>query len=380
MTFWLKYFIINLKNHLCKKTYERNLMKLIYPLNMTNEFVFNSSARDFTVEEIPLYEFSGEGEHLVLHVRKKEMTTWEMLDVISNHVGIRRRDMGYAGLKDKHAMTLQYVSVMAIHEEKLKAFSHEKIKILSMVRHSNKIRVGHLKGNRFNIRLKKVLGVQKDKLDSVLKWIKNNGVPNYFGNQRFGNDGDNWVDGKKLIEGTLKMRDRKTKEFLMGSYQSYLFNHWLSKRMEINLLLEKFTERETEQVMKLPKDSLKGTKAQENFFKILEGDVMMHYPYGRLFNAENLEEEALRFREKDIAPAGLLTGKKADPAKATAGLIEAPFLEDIPLNGSRRYAWIQVTEISKTYVEEKAHYELSFVLPKGCYATNVLDILRGKQI
>ena len=347
---------------------------------MTNEFVFNSSARDFTVEEIPLYEFSGEGEHLVLHVRKKEMTTWEMLDVLSNHVGIRRRDMGYAGLKDKHAMTLQYVSVMAIHEEKLKAFSHEKIKILSMVRHSNKIRVGHLKGNRFNIRLKKVLGVQKDKLDSVLKWIKNNGVPNYFGNQRFGNDGDNWMEGKKLIEGTLKMRDRKTKEFLMGSYQSYLFNQWLSKRMEINLLLEKFTQSQTEQVMKLPKDSLKGTKEQTNFFKILEGDVMMHYPYGRLFNAENLAEESLRFQEKDIAPAGLLTGKKADPAKATAGLIESPFVENIPLNGSRRYAWIQVTEVSKTYVEEKAHYELSFVLPKGCYATNVLDILRGKQI
>ncbi len=223
-------------------------MNPIYPLNVKNEFVFNSSARDFTVEEIPLYEFTGEGEHLILQVRKKDMTTWEMLDAISNHVGIRRRDMGYAGLKDKHAMTIQYISVMAIHEEKLKAFTHDKIKILSTVRHNNKIRVGHLKGNRFNIRLKKVLGIQKDKLDSVMKWIKKNGVPNYFGNQRFGTDGNNWVDGKKLIEGTLKMRDRKTKEFLMGSYQSYLFNNWLSKRMELNLLLEKFSEAETEQV------------------------------------------------------------------------------------------------------------------------------------
>jgi len=113
-----------------------------------------------------------EGEHLVLQVRKKDLTTWEMLDAISNHVGIRRRDMGYAGLKDKHAMTIQYISVMAVHEEKLKGFAHDKSKILSMVRHNNKIRVGHLKGNRFKIRLKKVLGVQKDKFDSVLKWIK----------------------------------------------------------------------------------------------------------------------------------------------------------------------------------------------------------------
>ena len=352
-------------------------MQLIYPLHIKNEFVFNSSARDFTVEEIPLYEFTGEGEHLVLHVRKKDMTTWEMLDVLSNHVGIRRRDMGYAGLKDKHAMTLQYISILAIHEEKLKAFSHEKIKILSMVRHSNKIRVGHLKGNRFKIRLKKVLGVQKDKLDSVLKWIKANGIPNYFGTQRFGVDGKNWEEGKQLIEGTLKMRDRKTKEFLMGSYQSYLFNHWLSKRMELNLMLEKFDETQTEAFMELEKGSLKGVKAQEHFFKILEGDVMMHYPYGRLFNVENLAEEAERFVSKDIAPAGLLAGKKAEASLHIAGKIEAPFNETLPLNGTRRYAWIQVSEMSHNYVEEKAHYELSFVLPKGAYATNVLDILRG---
>ena len=352
-------------------------MKLIYPLDVKNEFVFNASVRDFIVEEIPLYDFTGEGEHLVLYVRKKDMTTWEMLDTLSNHVGIRRRDMGYAGLKDKYAMTMQYVSILAIHEEKLKAFTHDKIKILSMTRHNNKIRVGHLKGNRFKIRLKKVLGVQKDKLDSVLKWVKKNGVPNYFGKQRFGNDGNNWEEGKKLIAGTLKMRDRKIKEFLMGAYQSYLFNQWLSKRMEINHLLEKFTEVEIEKVLALEEGSLKGVKSQAQYFKLLEGDVMMHYPYGRLFHVEDLEKEAKRFEEKDIAPVGLLPGKKSPIAEATAGKIEAPYVEEIPLNGTRRYAWIQVTEITKNYVEEKAHYELSFVLPKGSYATNVLDVLRG---
>ena len=353
-------------------------MNLIYPLNVKNDFVFNSSPRDFTVEEIPLYEFTGEGEHLVLQVRKKDMTTWEMLDAISNHVGIRRRDMGYAGLKDKHAMTIQYISVLAIHEEKLKAFTHDKIKILSTTRHNNKIRVGHLKGNRFKIRLKKVLGIEKDKLDSVLKWIKKNGVPNYFGNQRFGTDGNNWEDGKKIVEGTLKIRDRKTKEFLVGSYQSYLFNNWLSKRMELNHLLEKFSEAETETIMHLPQGCLKGTKSQPNFFKLVKGDVMMHYPYGRLFNVDDLEKESERFAQKDIAPAGLLPGKKTKLAESTAGLIEAPYNKEINIHGARRYAWIQVTEISKNYVEEKAHYELSFVLPKGCYATNVLDVLRGR--
>ncbi|MCB4759157.1 MAG: tRNA pseudouridine(13) synthase TruD [Sulfurovum sp.] len=156
-------------------------MKLIYPLNIKNEFLFNASSRDFTVEEIPLYEFSGEGEHLVLKIRKKEMTTWEMLDAISTHLGIRRRDIGYAGLKDKHAMTIQYISLPIKFETKMTTFTHEKIKILDTFCHHNKIRIGHLKGNYFEIRLKKVLGVQKDKLNSVLKWIKANGVPNYFG-------------------------------------------------------------------------------------------------------------------------------------------------------------------------------------------------------
>jgi tRNA pseudouridine13 synthase len=246
-----------------------------------------------------------------------------------------------------------------------------------MIYHNNKIRVGHLKVNRFHIRLKKVLGVQKKKLDSTLQWIKTNGVPNYFGEQRFGTDGNNWEDGKRLIEGTLKIRDRKTRDFLIGSYQSYLFNRWLSKRIEISLLLEKFSEMETEEILRLEKGLLKGSKEQESFFKLLQGDLMMHYPYGRVFYVENLAEEAARFATKDIAPTGLLPGTKVKRAEAAAGEIESQFDEVMKQSGARRYAWIQVTEIEKKYIEERAHYELSFMLPKGSYATNVLDVLRG---
>ena len=354
-------------------------MKPIYPLNVKNEFVFNSSPRDFIVEEIPLYAFSGEGEHLVAKVRKKDMTTWEMLSVLANHLGIRRRDIGYAGLKDKHAMTIQYISLPAKLEERLSGFAHEKIKILDTTRHNNKIRMGHLKGNRFEIRLKKVLGVQKDKLDSVLAWIDKHGVPNYFGNQRFGTKGDNWLEGKKLIEGSLKMRDRKTREFLMGSYQSYLFNKWLAERMQINLLLQEFGEAEVEKIMELSEGTLKGTKDQEHFYKILQGDLMMHYPYGRVFEAEDAAKEAARFAAKDTAPTGLIPGAKTKRASGAAGVIESEYDEALPLNGARRYAWIEVEDIKKRYIPERAHYELSFTLPKGSYATNVLDVLRGSN-
>ncbi|MEA3491191.1 MAG: tRNA pseudouridine(13) synthase TruD [Campylobacterota bacterium] len=354
-------------------------MNLLYPLNNKNEFVFNSSPRDFTVEEIPLYEFTGEGEHLILKIRKKEFTTWEMLDIISGYIGIKRRDIGYAGLKDKHAMTIQYISLPAKYAPKLESFTHDKIKIVETTRHNNKIRVGHLKGNRFHIRLKKVLGIQKNKLDSVLKWIKENGIPNYFGNQRFGTDGNNWEDGKRLIDGQLRIRDRKSREFLIGSYQSYLFNHWLSKRMEISLLLEKFTETEAEEVLGFEKGLLRGCREQSSFFKLLEGDLMMHYPYGRVFYVEDLAEESRRFATKDIAPTGLLPGKKVKRAERSAHIIESAYDEEMNQSGARRYAWIQVTEIEKRYIEERAHYELSFVLPKGSYATNVLDILRGER-
>ena len=353
-------------------------MSLLYPVKVKNNFIFNPTSRDFIVDEIPLYEFTGEGEHLIVHVRKKDMTTWEMITAIAKYCKIKQRDIGYAGLKDKHAMTMQYISILAKdNEEKLKTFNHEKIKILSTTKHNNKIRIGHLKGNHFKVRLKKVLGVQKDKLDSVVKWVKKNGVPNYFGNQRFGNYGDNWKEGKAILEGTLKMRDRKKRTFLLNAYQSYLFNNWLSKRIELSMLLEAFSEEDSERVFNLPEGSLKGTKSQPHFFKLLEGDLMMHYPFGRVFELESLEEEAKRFSEFDIAPSGLLAGTRVSRTTKASELIEKNYDEEISENGARRYAWIKVTEMKKTYVEEKAHYELEFSLPKGSYATNVLDVLRG---
>ena len=349
----------------------------LMPLAHKNQFIFNPSPRDFTVEEIPLYAFSGEGEHLVLKVRKKELTTWEMLDILSTHLGIKRRDIGYAGLKDKHAMTIQYLSLMAIHEHKLEDFSHPQIKILDRVRHNNKIRIGHLKGNRFHLRFKKVLGIQKEMLDSVLVWIKKNGVPNYFGYQRFGIHGDNWEEGRKILSGELKMRDRKSREFLISAYQSYLFNNWLSKRIEMCKLLEEFSESETEGILKLPSGTVKESKKQKAFFKILEGDLLMHYPYGRVFYAEDPLTESQRFDERDIAPTGLIPGKKIKLAEGSAREIEQAYDVEIREHGARRYAWIFPNDIQSKYIPEKAHYELGFFLPKGCYATNVVELLRG---
>jgi tRNA pseudouridine13 synthase len=352
----------------------------LYPLDMRNDFVFNSSPRDFTVEEIPLYDFSGEGEHLVVKIRKKELTTWELLDMLSSHLGIKRRDIGYAGLKDKHAMTIQHLSVPAEYEAALASFSHDKVKILHTTRHNNKIRIGHLKGNRFKMRLKKVLGVQKMKLDEALAWVERHGMPNYFGHQRFGTNGDNWLEGKALIEGNKRMRDRKTREFLIGAYQSYLFNAWLSERVKLSRLAEAFDAVQIAQLTGLSKEALEGVARQPHFFKLLRGDVMMHYPFGKLFYCEECDEEAALFAAKDRAPTGLVPGKKTKRAEDAARDIEAKFDEAIALQGARRYAWVWPWDVSSRYIEEKAHYELSFALPKGSYATVLLETLAGAEI
>ncbi|HFU74023.1 MAG TPA: tRNA pseudouridine(13) synthase TruD, partial [Helicobacteraceae bacterium] len=116
-------------------------------------FHFRQNARDFVVDEIPLYEWSGEGEHLVFQLRKKNLSTFEAIDILSHYLGLKSKEIGYAGLKDKHAMTKQYFSILKKYEQKLDTVDHENIKILSKHYHNNKLRTGHLKGNRFFIRV-----------------------------------------------------------------------------------------------------------------------------------------------------------------------------------------------------------------------------------
>ncbi len=356
-----------------------NEFRWLLPLSHRNDFHFAPSPRDFVVEEIPLYDWAGEGEHLILFVRKKELTTWEMVKIFSEYLGIRQREIGYAGLKDKHAMTMQYISIPAGYESKVEHFAHEQIKILKATRHTNKIRIGHLKGNRFSLRFKKVMGIQQAKIDSVLDWIETNGIPNYFGNQRFGMRGDNWQEGQAIVKGKRRERDRRTRVFLISAYQSKLFNDWLSRRIEISRLLESFGESEVEQVAGLASGTLSGTKRQQHFFKIFSGDVMMHYPYGRIFHAENTAEEAVKFSAHDRAPTGLIPGQKVLHAEGAARHIESVYDAAIGESGSRRYAWIWPREITRKYLPEKAHYELGFFLPKGAYATNLVDLLWGQD-
>lgn len=336
------------------------------------DVVFKQNKDDFVVTELPLYDFSGEGEHLVLKIRKKDLATWDAIEILAKFLNCSSREFGYAGLKDKNAMTVQSISVHRKYEEQLKSFQNENLKILETTYHNNKIKVGHLKGNKFFIRLKRVGAIEKRKIEEALGSIVTNGIPNYFGFQRFGIEGDNYKKGKDIIDGKLKEKRRNLKQMYINAYQSYLFNSWLSKRVEISKLVEAFEPKEIYQRLNLPLDVVKQMKKQKHPFKLITGDLLSHYPFGKIFTIENLEEESLKFNERDRVPTGLLSGKRVKNSVDLAYEIEKEFEENTSEDGARRFAWIFPEDISSNYKEDKNWMEIQFYLPKGSYATEVI--------
>lgn len=337
-------------------------------------FHFKQSVRDFVVDEIPLYPFSGQGEHLILHVRKKNLSTWDLTNHLANHLGIKGRDIGYAGLKDKHAMTKQYLSLPRKLERKLESFQHPDVKILERTYHNNKIHTGHLKGNRFFIRLKKVTPVAAQKIDEALQNIERFGMPNFFGYQRFGIDGENYKKGEKILRNRLKERNVKLKKMYINAYQSHMFNLWLSRRLEIGTMVSGFRASELTDLLNLPENVIDKMRAQPHPFKLMEGDLMMHYPHGRPFEFDGSDEEIERFYERDVVPTGLMLGKRARRSSGLSRQIEKEFDADHKsIDGLRRYAWVFPEDIEGAYREEEAWYELHFTLPKGSYATVLIE-------
>lgn len=364
-------------------------------------FHFSQNPRDFVVREEPLYSFSGAGEHLILQVRKKNLTTFSMLKIFSTFFGIKEKEIGYAGLKDKNALTSQFISLPKnkVDKEKLANFKHEEIKILSQTYHQNKIKLGHLKGNHFFIRVKKLDSINHQKILEFIKKVQIFGLPNYFSYQRFGNDGENYLVGKEIVEGKKRLRSKKMEQFLISSYQSYLFNQWLSCRIELSRLVCDFEEKQIEKVFLeyfktkfqvdlkervqgfLNNAFYKQIKAQKHFFKLFVGDYLCHYPFGKNFKIEDVFKESERFLQKDVVPTGLLSGIKAQNAEGLASIIEENFTDiKIKSVGQRRFAWIFLENLEYCYKEEEAQGEFHFFLPKGAYATNFLRELAHQEI
>ena len=195
---------------------------------------------DFIVTELPLQLPSGEGEHIWLDIEKNGANTAFVAQQLAEAAGVQEWDVGYAGLKDRHALTRQWFSIyLPIAKGKgetpdLTQLQHPEFKVLSQSRHVKKLRPGDLQGNRFRIVLRDVAG-DRDAIESNLKAIASQGVPNYFGAQRFGHDGGNVEQGRAMLAREIRVRNPKKKGLYLSAVRSFVFNEVLALRIQQGL-------------------------------------------------------------------------------------------------------------------------------------------------
>jgi tRNA pseudouridine13 synthase len=195
---------------------------------------------DFVVTELPLQLPSGEGEHLWLEIEKNGANTAFVAQQVAAAASVQERDVGYAGLKDRHAITRQWFSIyLPIGKGKgeapdLTRLQHPEFKVLSQSRHLKKLRPGDLQGNRFRIVLRDVAG-DRGAIEANLKAVAAQGVPNYFGAQRFGFDGGNVEQGRAMLAREIRVRNPKKKGLYLSAVRSFVFNELLALRIQQGL-------------------------------------------------------------------------------------------------------------------------------------------------
>ena len=315
-------------------------------------FKFEQNKEDFIVDEIPI-KFKGNGNFLILQVKKVELTTWDMIAAFAEFLNLPAEKIGYAGLKDKHATTTQYISIEAKYEKALKKFKHPQIKVLSATRHTHSIRMGDLEGNRFSINLFGVSQIEAGQIEKLARKSAKNGLPNYFGYQRFGRDEDSIEQAKAMIAGDLYINDAKLKKFLISIYQSQFFNDWLKERV------------------------LLSREENGGKFMLLEGDVYLSNEE-KLFTPKNIPQKD--FDAHKVVPTGLLPGRDVYRARAAAREIEAKYDDEFLYEkGLRRAALVFPKEITFDYKNHFDVLNVAFTLPKGSYATVFLENIANKN-
>lgn len=320
---------------------------------------------DFEVEEIPAYQPSGQGDFLYLWLEKTDMGAEYFQRQIARRLEIAVGEVGTAGLKDRRAVTRQLVSVPAAVEPRLPRLEGEGLRLLQVGRHGNKLRPGHLHGNRFRLLIRNL-----DPTVAVAEvWpqyqerLCRHGLPNYYGSQRFGHDGETLLLGLALLRGqrslstssgrTLRARSPFLRKLALSAAQSALFNCYLAQRCQDGLLR-----------------------------RVLPGDVLAKIPFGGLFVAEDLAREQQRFDAGETVTAGPIFGRKTFPAAQQAADREAALLTQCSLTpesfagfgkllqGTRRHNLIYLQDLAAEL--EPEGLRLSFTLPAGSYATILL--------
>ncbi len=331
--------------------------------------VIKSVPEDFVVEEIPAYAPSGEGDHVFIRFRKRGMTTDAAARVIAAALGADARAAGIAGMKDRVAVTTQTISLAPPRGQtaeemarRAAALSLDGITILDVARHPHKLRTGHLAGNRFTIRIRHVPRERAPELDHAFRALAARGVPNAFGAQRFGREGDNADQAKAWLAGTKQPpRDKRLRRLQFSALQSAVFNAVLARRLE-----------------------------RGDWDAPIEGDVLKRHDSGGLFVCTDVQADRERAARGELSPTGPLFGPKMMRPVGDAGRLEQIVTDAIVGDiadlearsaglgdGTRRPLRLWVTDLTvdvdSTELQEHPSCVVCFVLSKGAFATTVLD-------
>ncbi len=314
---------------------------------------------DFVVEEIPAYEPSGAGEHLFLWIEKRDFPHDLLLRRVSRTLDISPNDIGIAGIKDRRAVTRQYVSVPIQCDQQIEKLDSDELRVLRAVPHGNKLRTGHVRGNRFVIVVRDVVANAELRATPIAEQIRKFGFPNYYGEQRFGVDGQTLTLGLDLLAGRTSPRDisYQKRKFLLrlalSSVQSDLFNRALARRLNDGLLKT-----------------------------VLFGDVMEVIESGGKFIVDDVEREQSRIDARQLSVTGPMFGAKmltpiGIPAEresillSESGLSLSDFARFAQLlSGARRAFTAWPADLTVTATDSGMRFEFS--LPSGIYATILL--------
>jgi tRNA pseudouridine13 synthase len=321
---------------------------------------FVSSPETFIVEEIPAYLPVGDGEHTYLWIEKKNLTTLDAVGKLARVLGVDARDIGYAGMKDRRATTRQWLSLSGVDPARAKEAAVEGVRILSSGRHRNKLRVGHLHGNHFDVLLTEVGPAEVATISAALAHLAAKGVPNRYGHQRFGSAGDNVEVGLAVLRGTRRESDHRRRKLLLSAVQSAVFNRVLDLRAQDGDLL-----------------------------LLRSGDILEKVASGGQFPSTDMAADQVRVDAGEVVPTAPLPGGRVrtpEPGSAARALEERALAElgigpdelaqvGRSLPGTRRPVVVKVTLGEPPVSEDTNGLRLRFSLPPGSYATVVLEAL-----
>lgn len=315
--------------------------------------ILKATAEDFQVDEVLDIPLSGTGEHLWLWVEKRDLNTEEAARRLARAAGVPLRNISYAGLKDRQALTRQWFSLHlpGKADPDLGAAENETLSILKHTRHSRKLQRGAHSANGFTLRLTG-LNADRPALDARLEQLRSQGVPNYFGSQRFGHQGGNVHDARDWAGRQALPEQRNVRSRLLSSARSYVFNQVLAQRV-----------------------------ADGSWQRAQVGDLLAFTDSRSFFPAGEAECSDPRLAILDLHPTGPLWGEGTSPASGATGELEqgigeqhaslCQWLARAGMSHERRILRLPIGGLTWHYPEPDI-LQLEFVLPAGCFATVVV--------